>query len=101
MRASLEIVVSEGSEPSWRLSAKVGNRMNCQLRLEEGKLRAGPVMSTRMMPPPHLLELENNVSHLLSNLTDIQRNGGQFRDTRFRNNLNLGNIENDFYHNHE
>merc|ERR1719278_2110371 len=73
VRASLEIVVSEG--PSWRLSAKVGNRMNCQLRLEEGRLRAGPVMSTRLMPPPDLLELENKVSHLLSNLTDIHRNG--------------------------
>ena len=57
------------------MMAKVGNRMNCQLRLEEGKLKAGLVMSTRMMPPPELLELENEVSKLLSNLTDIQRNG--------------------------
>ena len=80
-RASLEIEGVEGREDSWRLSAKVGNRMNCQLRLEEGKLKAGPVMSTRMMPPPDLLDLENNVSQLLSNLTDIQRDGGQFGDT--------------------
>ena len=75
MRASLEIVVSEGSEASWRLSAKVGNRMNCQLREEGGRLKAGPVISTRMMPPPELRELENNVSDILGNLTDIQRNG--------------------------
>ena len=34
-----------------------------------------------MMPPPDLLDLENNVSQLLSNLTDIQRDGGQFGDT--------------------
>ena len=81
VRASLEIEGVEGSQGSWRLSAKVGNRMNCQLRLEEGKLKAGPVMSTRMMPPPDLLDLENNVSQLLSNLTDIQRDGGQFGDT--------------------
>ena len=76
-KASVEILVDEadGEGRSWRLMAKVGNRMNCQLRLSEGKLSAGPVMSTRMMPPPELLELENKVSNFLSNLTDIQRNG--------------------------
>ena len=65
----------DGEGRGWRLMAKVGNRMNSRLRLSEGKLSAGPVMSTRMMPPPELLELENKVSDLLSNLTDIQRNG--------------------------
>ena len=55
--------------------ARVGNRMKSRLKLSEGKLTAGPVMSTRMMPPPELLDLENKVSDLLSNLTDIQRNG--------------------------
>ena len=79
-KASVEIVVEEveGEASSWRLMARVGNRMNCQLRLREGRLSAGPVVSTRMMPPPDLLELENQVSHLLSNLTDLQRNGEQY-----------------------
>jgi len=27
------------------------------------------------MPPPDLMELENQVSHLLSHLTDLQRSG--------------------------
>ena len=78
-KASVEIVVEEvdGEACSWRLMARVGNRMNCQLRLTEGRLSAGPVISTRMMPPPELLQLENQVSHLLSNLTDVQRNGEQ------------------------
>ena len=76
-KASLEILSAEadGEAGGWRLMARVANRMNCQLRLSEGKLSAGPVMSTRMMPPPDLMELENQVSHLLSNLTDLQRNG--------------------------
>ena len=74
----MEIVADEvGGEESWRVMAKVGNRMNCHLRLVEGKLKAGPVMSTRMMPPPELLELENTLSNLLSNLTDLKRNGEQ------------------------
>ena len=72
----MEILPDEvGGEDCWRMMTKVGNRMNCQLRLEEGKLKAGLVMSTRMMPPPELLDLENSVSHLLSNLTDVQRTG--------------------------
>ena len=76
-KASLEIVVDEveGEECGWRLMARVGNRMNCQVRQVEGRLSAGPVISTRMMPPPDLVQLENNLSHLLSNLTDLQRNG--------------------------
>ena len=78
-KASLEILAEEveGEDSGWRLMARVGNRMNSRLRLSEGKLTAGPVMSTRMMPPPELLQLENQVSHLLSNLTDVQRNGEQ------------------------
>ena len=73
--ATLEIAAGQGAEGGWRVSAKVGNRMNCQLREEGGRLKAGPVISTRMMPPPELRELENNVSDILGNLTDIQRNG--------------------------
>ena len=47
VKASVEIASTEGTEETWRLSARVGNRMNCQLRMEGGKLVAGPVMSTR------------------------------------------------------
>jgi len=52
----------------WRVSAQVGNSMSCIVSKDDGNLVAGPVMSTRMMPPPHLQALEKEVTKILETL---------------------------------
>ena len=59
-----------------RLSGKVGNRMNSELKInEDGSLAPGPVMMTRMMPPPELQSLEKEMSGILESLTSISKTG--------------------------
>ena len=49
MKATLDIEKLDDSK--LRLSGKVGNRMNCEVKVnEDGSLTPGPVMMTRMMP---------------------------------------------------
>ena len=67
-------VVAEG-EGKWRVQAKVANSMSCLVTKEGDKMVAGPVMSTRMMPPPDMQELESRISALLSGITNIVREG--------------------------
>merc|ERR1712243_240003 len=66
--------VKAESDGKWRLSVKVANTMNTVLTEADGKMTAGPVMST-MMPVPDLEELEKEVSGMLNNLTDIRMEG--------------------------
>ena len=54
--------ISKEGEDKWRVSAQAGNNMSCLVEMEAGKLKVGPVMSTRMMPPPELQELEREVT---------------------------------------
>merc|ERR1712168_420670 len=58
-----------------RVSVKVANSMNVVLRQEGDKWVGGPVMSTKMMPVPALESLEKEMSDLLSNISDIRREG--------------------------
>merc|ERR1712244_217311 len=58
-----------------RLSVKVANSMNVVVRQEGEKWVGGPVMSTKMMPVPALESLEKEMSDLLSNITDVRREG--------------------------
>ena len=48
---------------------------------ESGVYSAGPVMSTKMMPPPGLEPLERSVTKLLSGITDIARDGDKLSIT--------------------
>ena len=58
------------------VSVKVAvNTIWVTLRQEEGKWVGGPVMSTKMMPVPALESLEKEMSDLLSNISDIRREG--------------------------
>jgi len=59
----------------WRVGAKVANSMGCTVTESNGVFSAGPVMSTMMMPPPELVNLETSVNQLLSGITNIVRNG--------------------------
>jgi len=61
-------------DDGWRVSAKVANSMACTVTEQPGgQLVAGPVMSTRMMPPPHLQQLEQEATAILSGLTGLRR----------------------------
>eukprot|EP00088_Acartia_fossae_P055165 TRINITY_DN6405_c0_g1_i2.p1 TRINITY_DN6405_c0_g1~~TRINITY_DN6405_c0_g1_i2.p1 ORF type:complete len:290 (-),score=83.98 TRINITY_DN6405_c0_g1_i2:121-963(-) len=67
-------IAKEGSK--YRVSAKAGNTMNCLVEEGgDGKLKPGPIMSTRMMPPPHLQQLENEVNVILGSLQEFKRDG--------------------------
>ena len=58
-----------------RVSVKVANSMNVVVSKEGEKWVGGPVMSTKMMPVPALESLEKEMSDLLSNISDIRREG--------------------------
>lgn len=69
-----------GSPGQWKVGAKVANSMSCMVTEQEGgKVSAGPVMSTKMMPPPELREKEQSVSQLLTGLTEMCREGEGLR----------------------
>lgn len=74
-RFSLSVEAAEDAG-KYRVCAKVGNSLNCLVsQAPDGKLSATPVMSTKMMPPPHLQELEQEVSSMLGGLTGLRRDG--------------------------
>jgi len=72
-------IAKEGS--SWMAHCKVGNSMSCQLQGEGPEFTAGGVRSTKMMPPPHLEQLENEMSSLLSGITRLEMEGGKLKLT--------------------
>ena len=59
----------------WMVQAKLVNTMSSKVVEKYGVFNPGPVMSTRMMPPPELQDLEREISHLVSQLTNISKNG--------------------------
>jgi len=60
----------------WRVAARVANTMSCVVKEGAwGSVSVGPVMSTKMMPPPHLQDRERSISQLLSGLTGMSREG--------------------------
>lgn len=59
----------------WRVGAIVANSMSCLVKEEGGKMIAGEVMSTMMMPPPELQEKESAVGDLLRGITGMVREG--------------------------
>jgi len=68
--------VSKSGDNAWRVSAHVANNMSCLVEQgADGKLKSGPVISTKMMPPPHLQELEREVSGILGSLSSWRRDG--------------------------
>eukprot|EP00187_Rhodella_violacea_P018825 CAMPEP_0184735568 /NCGR_PEP_ID=MMETSP0314-20130426/61958_1 /TAXON_ID=38298 /ORGANISM="Rhodella maculata, Strain CCMP 736" /LENGTH=296 /DNA_ID=CAMNT_0027202611 /DNA_START=70 /DNA_END=960 /DNA_ORIENTATION=+ len=73
-RATVE-VTADGDQ--LRLGGKVANRiMGSAQRGEEGKwASAGPVAMTRMMPPPDMQELENEVSKGLGSFVELKVEG--------------------------
>ena len=73
---NLEVRVSKESPTSWRVSATVANTIGATVtRTEEGRLRVGPLMTTQMLPPPHLQAKEAAFSQLLAQLTHLRLEG--------------------------
>ena len=77
-RPKVILKIKSDGEGKWRVQVKVGNSMNCVVTEEEGVFTSGPVMSTKMMPPPHVQEMEAEISKLLTELTKISRDGENF-----------------------
>merc|ERR1711874_916097 len=59
----------------WRVNVRVVNSMGCTLKKTESGFSAGMVMATEMMPPPHLMALEDEMMQLIESITDIAREG--------------------------
>lgn len=72
---SWQLSIEQEGDGQWRVGAKVANSLGCSVSEAGGVFSAGPVMATMMMPPPHLAALENSVKQLLSDLTNIARDG--------------------------
>merc|ERR1719494_1770774 len=72
----LEVMIAKENSSSWRLSAKVANSISASVtRTEGGGWSVGSVISTQMMPPPHLEAKERALTMLLTNLTDLRLEG--------------------------
>ena len=72
----LEVMIAKENSSSWRLSAKVANSISASVtRTEGGGWSVGSVISTQMMPPPHLEAKERAFAMLLTNLTDLRLEG--------------------------
>merc|ERR1712071_262068 len=74
-KGKVTLRIKADGDGKWRVQAKVCNNMNCVVTEADGVFTPGPVMSTRMMPPPDMQELENEISKLLSELTKISKDG--------------------------
>merc|ERR1712192_225991 len=53
---NLEVRISKESPTSWRVSATVANTISATVTQteEKGGLTVGPLITTQMLPPPHL-----------------------------------------------
>ena len=76
-RTKVTIMIKAEGEGKWRVQARVGNSINCVVTEEDGVFTPGPVISTKMMPPPEMKEMEADISKLLTGLTKISREGKQ------------------------
>merc|ERR1711971_1186139 len=76
LKVSIE---AEGNAGKWRVGAIVGNSLSCEVTQDGMKFTSGPVISTRMMAPPHLQAKETAVSKLLEELNCIAREGTDLR----------------------
>ena len=69
-----------GDERLCKLSARVANTLICSLKYNDQRSRwglEGGIISTQMMPPPHLQALETSVIKILESITDISLVGNQ------------------------
>ena len=69
-------MIEKTGEGAWHIAAEVANIISCNVNQgADGKLVPGPAMSTMMMPPPELQQLENEATSILEGLTSLRREG--------------------------
>jgi len=70
------LTIDQEGDKQWWVGAMVANTISCSVTQDDsGVFSPGPVMGSRMLPPPHLQPVEDSVSQLLSGLTNITREG--------------------------
>lgn len=75
-------ITSESGTGQWRLGAKVANSLSCTVTEQpSGGFSASQVVSTKMMPPPNLIEREKCMKEMLDGLTNITRENNELRLT--------------------
>mmetsp|Transcript_11095 Transcript_11095/g.17179 ORF Transcript_11095/g.17179 Transcript_11095/m.17179 type:complete len:192 (+) Transcript_11095:31-606(+) len=66
------VYLTKMDDSNYNLGVKVANSLRAHINVDENnKLEMGPVMSTRMMPPPELREMEDFLSEHLPTLENI------------------------------
>ena len=68
-----KIEISNTEENCWRIASKIANSMSMKFCKKDGKMCTGEMITTEMMPPPHLYELEQLLSNTFAGLTDVRR----------------------------
>ena len=67
-------MIEKTGEAAWHIAAEVANIKSCNVTQgADGKPVSGPVILTKMMPPPELQELENEATTILEGLTSLRR----------------------------
>ena len=70
------LIIEKTEERKMRVSGRVGNRLNCEVKInDDGSVSGGPVMMTRMMPPPELQSLERDLANILETLAHMKQEG--------------------------
>merc|ERR1712168_1221289 len=74
---SLSLSAVENSSTSYRLAVSVGNTMSGPVEVQDdGSWKvSGPMMSTQMMPPPQIYEVEKRVFKQFESLSNVKREG--------------------------
>ena len=67
--------VEKSGEKEYNLTAKISNVLSCTLTEINGKFSVGNIMSTLMLPPPEMRQLEEEVGLVLADLTGLRREG--------------------------
>ena len=71
-----KLMIEKTGEGAWHIAAEVANIISFDVpQGADGKLVSGPVMSTRIMPPPERQQVENEATSILDGLTSLGRGG--------------------------
>ena len=75
---NLEVTISKESPSCWRVTGKVANTIGATVtQADGGGLTVGALVTTQMMPPPHLHAKEATFAQLLAGLTDLRMEGSR------------------------
>jgi len=71
-------IESLSSASEYRLGLKIGNVLGGSFKVDENQISSfGPIMSTMMMPPPEIYQLERTLNSMLPESQVIQLSDGK------------------------